>query len=56
MAIRRANGLKSNVIQAKKSYRIPERGKAPPSLARGPFAIPPRRLPPKPASGRSALQ
>jgi penicillin-insensitive murein endopeptidase len=56
MAIRRANGLKSNVIQAKKSYRIPERGKAPPSLARGPIAIPPRRLPPKAASGRSASQ
>jgi len=56
MAIRRANGLKSNVIQAKKSYRIPERGKAPPSLARGPIAIPPRRLPPKAGSARSALQ
>jgi penicillin-insensitive murein endopeptidase len=56
MAIRRANGLKSNLIQAKKSYRIPERGKAPPSLARGPCAIPPRRLPPKASSRRSALQ
>ncbi len=56
LAIRRANGLKSNVIQAKKSYRIPERGKAPPSLARGPIAIPPRRIPPKPSSARSALQ
>jgi penicillin-insensitive murein endopeptidase len=56
MAIRRANSLKSNVIQAKKSYRIPERGKAPPSLARGPVAIPPRRVPPKTSSRRSALQ
>jgi murein endopeptidase len=55
-AIRQANGLKSNVIQAKKSYRIPEKGKAPPSLARGPITIPPRRLPPAPASGRSASQ
>ena len=55
-AIRHANGLKSNVIQAKKSYRIPEKGKAPPSLARGPITIPPRRLPPAPASGRSASQ
>jgi penicillin-insensitive murein endopeptidase len=55
-AIKQANGLKSNVIQAKKSYRIPEKGKAPPSLVRGPTAIPPRRLPPQPASGRSALQ
>jgi penicillin-insensitive murein endopeptidase len=56
MAIRHANGLKSNVIQAKKSYRIPERGKAPPSLTRGPIAIPPRRLPPPAASARSASQ
>jgi penicillin-insensitive murein endopeptidase len=54
-AIRRANGLKSSVIQAKKSYRIPEKGKAPPSLSRGPIAIPPRRLPP-PSTGRSASQ
>lgn len=57
LAIRRANGLKSSVIQAKKSYRIPERGKAPSSLGRGPTAIPPRRLPPPTvASGRSASQ
>ncbi|HEX4337945.1 MAG TPA: penicillin-insensitive murein endopeptidase [Polyangiaceae bacterium] len=56
LAIRRANGLKSNVIQAKKSYRIPERGKAPPSLSRGPVAIPPRRLPPPVGPGRSASQ
>jgi len=44
-AIRRANSLKSNVIVAKKSYRIPERGKAPPAVTRGPVTIPPRRLP-----------
>jgi murein endopeptidase len=56
VAIRHANGLRSNVIQAKKSYRIPERGKAPPSLTRGPVAIPPRRVPPVVSSGRSALQ
>ena len=56
MAIRRANGLKSNVIQARKSYRIPERGKAPPSLSRGPIAIPPRRVPPRAGGSRSAQQ
>jgi murein endopeptidase len=46
-AIRRANGLKSTVIQAKKSYKIPQSGHAPPSLPAGPTGIPPRRLPPK---------
>ena len=44
--IRLANGLKSTLIQAKKSYRIPQPGHAPPSFAGGPVAIPPRRLPP----------
>lgn len=46
-AIRRANGLKSTVIQAKKVYKIPQSGHAPPSLTAGPIGIPPRRLPPK---------
>lgn len=46
-AIRRANGLKSTVIQAKKVYKIPQSGHAPPSLSAGPAGIPPRRLPPK---------
>lgn len=46
-AIRRANGLKSTVIQAKKSYKIPQSGHSPPSLSAGPVGIPPRRLPPK---------
>jgi murein endopeptidase len=46
-AIRRANGLKSTIIQAKKSYKIPQSGHAPPSLSAGPVGIPPRRLPPK---------
>jgi penicillin-insensitive murein endopeptidase len=45
-SIRRANGLKSNLIQARKSYRIPQSGRAPPSLISSPVAIPPRRLPP----------
>jgi penicillin-insensitive murein endopeptidase len=46
-AIRHANGLKSTVIQAKKAYKIPQSGHAPPSLSPGPAGIPPRRLPPK---------
>ena len=46
-AIRRANGLKSTVIQAKKAYKIPQSGHTPPSLSAGPVGIPPRRLPPK---------
>jgi LysM domain/Penicillin-insensitive murein endopeptidase len=46
-AIRRANGLKSTVIQAKKAYKIPQSGHAPPALSAGPVGIPPRRLPPK---------
>jgi penicillin-insensitive murein endopeptidase len=46
--IRKANGLKSTKIQAKKSYRIPQPGRAPPSLVSGPVTIPPRRLPPEP--------
>jgi penicillin-insensitive murein endopeptidase len=46
-AIRRANGLKSTVIQAKKTYKIPQSGHAPPALSAGPVGIPPRRLPPK---------
>jgi len=46
-AIRRANGLRSTVIQAKKTYKIPQAGHAPPSFSAGPIGIPPRRLPPK---------
>lgn len=45
-AIRQANGLKSSVIQAKKTYRIPSTTRAPPSLQLARVAIPPRRLPP----------
>jgi len=45
-AIRRANGLGSTLIQAKKSYRIPLRRSAPPGVVAGPVRIPPRRLPP----------
>jgi penicillin-insensitive murein endopeptidase len=51
-AIRRANGLKSSKIQAKKSYRIPQTGRAPPSFSPRPIAIPPRRIPP-PRQGAS---
>jgi penicillin-insensitive murein endopeptidase len=51
-AIKRANGLRSNLIRAKKTYRIPKRGgvKVAPSQ---PVSIPPRRLPPAKA-GASA--
>jgi murein endopeptidase len=45
-AIRRANGLKNTLIQAKRSYRIPQTGHAAPTAAPEPIAIPPRRLPP----------
>jgi murein endopeptidase len=57
-AIRRANGLKSTLIQAKRSYRIPQTGHAPPSTVTGPIAIPPRRLPPsrEPVAGKSTLR
>jgi penicillin-insensitive murein endopeptidase len=53
-AIRRANGLKSTLIQAKRSYQIPQTGHAPPSTVSGPIAIPPRRLPPARAGKREA--
>ena len=43
-AIQKANGLKSSLILARQTYRIPKRGevKAAPAL---PVSIPPRRLP-----------
>ncbi len=43
-AIQRANGLRSTVIIAKKSYRIPQEGATAPRP--GPVTIPERRLPP----------
>ena len=42
-AIRRANGLHSTLIQARKEYRIPRQGGV---AASGPLVLPPRRLPP----------
>lgn len=45
-AIRQANGLKSNLIQAKKTYRIPSTHRSPPSVQVARIVIPPRRLPP----------
>lgn len=42
-AIRRANGLRSTLIEARKEYRIPCRGGV---VATGPLVLPPRRLPP----------
>jgi murein endopeptidase len=44
-AIQRANGLRSTLIQAKKTYRIPRTGPAP--RERGPIRVPRRRLPPR---------
>lgn len=43
-AIQRANGLRTNVIQAKQSYKIPT-GAAPPTTG-AVSEVPPRRLPP----------
>lgn len=51
-AIKRANGLRSNLIMAKRTYKIPRQGPA----AAGPVSpVPPRRLPPD-ASGSSVSQ
>lgn len=44
-AIRQANGLRSNLIQAKKTYRIPGTHRASLSVQVARVAIPPRRLP-----------
>ncbi len=50
-AIKRANGLRSNTIFARKQYKIPRKGPAPmPPLG----AVPPRRTPPD-ESGRRKL-
>lgn len=49
-AIRQANGLKSNLIQAKKTYRIPTTHQSSPSVQVARIVIPPRRLPPTDAS------
>lgn len=43
-AIQRANGLRSNVIQAKQSYKIPT--SATPAITASVSEVPPRRLPP----------
>lgn len=43
-AIRRANGLRSNLIRAGRTYRIPRTGGV--RMARGPVRVPPRREPP----------
>ena len=46
--IQRANGLRSTVIIAKRSYRIPQQG---PANEPPPVAVPPRRLPPSDDDG-----
>lgn len=54
-AIQRANGLRSNVIQAKQSYKIPTN--ASPTTTDSTLEVPPRRLPPpKPAVALPAAQ
>lgn len=48
-SIQRANGLRSTVILARKTYRIPQpNAPAPPSR---PVVAPPRRVPPTPSAG-----
>ena len=44
-AIKRANGLRSTLIRAKRTYRIPQKGGVPKARSRS-VVIPPRRLPP----------
>jgi LysM repeat protein len=45
-AIKRANGLRSSKIYARKAYKIPRTDHTPVSIVGGPVKIPPRRLPP----------
>ncbi|HNZ25314.1 MAG TPA: penicillin-insensitive murein endopeptidase [Polyangiaceae bacterium] len=45
-AIQRANGLRSTAIRAKRTYRIPTRGRVVPVVPQ-PISVPPRRLPPE---------
>jgi murein endopeptidase len=52
-AIKRANGMRGNVIQAKKSYKIPQVGSAAPGRW---VRVPARRLPPRPPTGRLATR
>ena len=49
-AIKRANGLRSNLIRAKRSYRIPRVGAAPVVVRAQQIAFPRRSLPPHPPS------
>ena len=49
-AIKRANGLRSNLIRAGKSYRIPRRGGVKPAPKA--VMIPPRKIPPTLAGGK----
>ncbi len=49
-AIQRANGLRSTVILARQTYRIPQPSAPAPALQ--PIVVPPRRLPPAPPATR----
>jgi hypothetical protein len=52
-AIQRANRLKSTLIMAKKSYRIPQTGVPSPQSSLG---YPPRRLPPTTPAAIATLE
>ncbi len=53
-AIKRVNGLRSNTILAKRSYKIPSTGRSVhPSRA---IAVPPRRLPPQTTNAATTLR
>jgi penicillin-insensitive murein endopeptidase len=49
-ALMRANGLRKTVIRAGHSYLVPRHEKPSAAIVRRPIAVPPRRLPPAPAS------
>jgi penicillin-insensitive murein endopeptidase len=54
-AIKRANGMRGNVIQANKAVKVPQQGSVTPP-GRGDTQVPPRRRPPRPPTGRIAAR
>jgi penicillin-insensitive murein endopeptidase len=53
-AIKKANGLRGNTIQANKAYKVPQTGPATPPGRD--TQVPPRRRPPRPPTGRIATR
>jgi murein endopeptidase len=53
-AIKKANGMRGNVIQANKAYKVPQTGPATPPGRD--TQVPPRRRPPRPPTGRIATR